>query len=137
MNKKIIIQRFGEMPILLKFICSISLFAILFALVSIVPILTYQIEGQTVTYSDWWKSGAGISATVLGISLFYTGIGILNKKQWSRYMFPIILAISSILPPFFDIAQTVVYSVWNLLWCMLLIGYLFKSKAVIKYYKNA
>lgn len=135
LNKKIIIQRFGEMPIPLRLICFISLLAIIFAFGSIVPLSTYRIDGQTVTYSDWWKSGAGIYATALGISLFYSGIGILNKKNWSRYTFPIILIIFSILPPFSNFDETVVHGLWNFLWCMLLIGYLSKSKAVTEYYK--
>ena len=122
------------MPFILKFVCALSIFGILFPAGSIIPVGSYKIDGEVVSYSEWWRSGAGIATIIIGIPLFLTGIGILKKRKWSRYAFPFILACSYLVIPYDQIEVNIVVIVSNSLLSVLLLGYFIKSKAVERYY---
>jgi hypothetical protein len=84
---------FKSMPALLKFLTAQALFSFVFFVVSVIPNDQFSINGRHVTYSEWWSSGAGPFASVLGVFGLYTAWLFLTKGQYARAWYLVFLAI--------------------------------------------
>jgi len=123
--------RVKEMPLLLRFFFIVSICGIFFALFSVIPISSYQIDGQEATYQEWWSSGVGLAATAIGILLFISGIGIYKKKNWAKFTF-----LSSFLISFLSdyiLPQKGMIFILTF-WTLFCVWYLFIKKSVRNYF---
>ena len=89
---------FTSMPWALRLIAGFCLLGVGFTGV-ILPFMKFHINGEEVTYNQFWASGVGLEAFALGISLFVTGIGICLKRTWSRYLLVFVIISFSVLLP--------------------------------------
>jgi hypothetical protein len=89
---------FKSMPALLKFLTAQALFSFVFFVVSVIPNDQFSINGRHVTYSEWWSSGAGPFASVLGVFGLYTAWLFLTKGQYARAWYLVFLALAFVAP---------------------------------------
>jgi hypothetical protein len=77
-------RNFNEMPWLLRLLTVQALIMVLFLVGSILPVWSFGIDGRFVTYEEWWRSGAGIFASIVGILFPISGYLLLNKNKYAR-----------------------------------------------------
>ena len=93
---------FGGMPKLLKFLTAHAACCFVFLAISVIPIDSYAIQGQHVTYAEWWSSGAGVLASLLGIVGPFAAWALASKRPYARLVYLSFLALTFIAPcPFF------------------------------------
>jgi len=93
---------FGSMPKLLKFLTAHAACCFVFLAISVIPIDSYAIQGQHVTYAEWWSSGAGALASLLGIVGPFAAWALASKRPYARLVYLGFLALAFIAPcPFF------------------------------------
>lgn len=93
---------FGSMPKLLKFLTAHAACCFVFLVISVIPIDSYAIQGQHVTYAEWWSSGAGVLASLLGIVGPFAAWALASKRPYARAVYLVFLALAFIAPcPFF------------------------------------
>ena len=127
----IIYFRIKEMPFLLRFFFVFCMLSILFTVGSIIPMVHYQVEGQEITYQEWWASGNGIAMASTGLLFFITGIGIFRKTKWARIAF----LFSIFIPVFLTPVRPPVDYILGLLAYIVIFGcYLFLKKSVKNYF---
>ncbi len=102
-----------------------------FSIVATIPITTYKINDQEITYQEWWVSGYGVTSTIMGLLFFITGIGIFKKKKWARIAFLFSLFIAIFLLP---VRPPVDYIFAMVVWISICGCYLFLRKSVKKYF---
>jgi hypothetical protein len=91
-------KNFSMMPNLLKFITAHALGCLLFLLFSIIPHDSFLINGQNVSYHEWWASGAGVSASLIGILLPIGGLGLLKNIRQARRIYITALILATAIP---------------------------------------
>ena len=89
---------FKTMPGLLKFLTAQALFSFVFCIISAIPNEQLSINGRHVTYAEWWSSGAGPFASVLGIVGLFTALLFLKKGQYARVWYLVFLALAFVAP---------------------------------------
>ena len=75
---------FSAMPSLLKFLTAHSLASFVLLVASVVPNSSFAIDGHPVSYSEWWSSGAGPLASLLGVILPISGYLLLKGHPMAR-----------------------------------------------------
>ncbi|MCP3701349.1 MAG: hypothetical protein GY954_00245 [Alteromonas sp.] len=127
-------NNFKSMPTLLKFFTAHALACVAFLFGSIIPHNSFSINGQPVTYSEWWSSGTGIYVSLLGTIMAVAGYLLLTKKQYSRQIYLFVLSLGLVVPylKFGDniLAATGVFFV------LLIAGYLFLRAPVREYFTS-
>jgi len=126
-----------EMPFFLKLITIFCLCGIFFIAGSILPMGSYQLYYDKVTFSQFWTSGAGIIFFITGIVLFASGIGFIMKVKWARILFLSLLPIQIILMVILKLGQTkeLFQMLISFLLVLLIFGlYLFRRKTVREYF---
>ena len=91
-------SNFNSMPKILKFLTAHSMFCFVFFIISVVPSDSFSINGRHVTYAEWWSSGAGIFASLLGITGPIVGWSLLTKQPQARSWYLLFLAVACIVP---------------------------------------
>ena len=81
------------MPFLFKVIFLYCMSGILFVVGSALPFANFYIENQKVTYKEWWLSGAGFIALLIGMILIVIGIGIFKRRVWAGMTFNAVFAL--------------------------------------------
>lgn len=130
-------QAIGEMPFFLKLITVFCLFGIFFIAGSIIPIGSYKIYDEKITFVEFWTNGAGIIFFITGIVLFASGVGFIKKLKWSRVLFLSLLPIQIIVMVILKMAQAkeLFQMSISFLFLLLLFGlYLFHRKTVKDYF---
>jgi hypothetical protein len=89
---------FSAMPGLLKFLTAHSLAAIVLLVVSVVPHDSFFIDGRHVSYSEWWSSGAGPLASLLGILLPISGYLFLTRHRTARVTYLTTASVALVCP---------------------------------------
>jgi hypothetical protein len=79
-------RNFNKMPTLLKFLTAHAL-AMSAALFSVIPVFSFGIGNKPVSYAEWWSSGAGISASIIGIVLPISGYMLLDRNKHARIVY--------------------------------------------------
>jgi len=80
-------ENFISMPIILKFITGHAIACFMLFIGSVIPHDSFNINGQSVTYYEWWASGAGIGASSIGLLFSFAAWHILNKSKYSRHIY--------------------------------------------------
>lgn len=94
-------KNFDSMPKLLKFLTAHAMFCIAFLICSVIPQSGFSINGNEVTFSQWWSSGAGVFASLLGIAGPLVAYGFLTKSRHSRPAYAGFLMLAFVLTPIF------------------------------------
>jgi hypothetical protein len=115
---------FKSMPRVLKFITAHALCCFAFLVMSVVPNDFLYLNGQNVTYSEWWSSGAGPFASLIGIVGPIVGWLLLSKKPHARAEYLAFSALALIVP--FPLMGD---------WATALIGVLFVCAEALYLYK--
>ena len=93
---------FGDMPKLLKFLTAHAACCFAFFVISVINIDSYAIQGRHVRYAEWWSSGAGIFASLIGLVGLFVAWALTSKKLYARPAYLGFLALAFIAPcPFF------------------------------------
>jgi hypothetical protein len=77
-------NNYKSMPNLLKFLTAHALACIVFLIGSVIPHNSFSISGRQVTYLEWWGSGAGVYASVIGIILPISAWLLLSRSCHAR-----------------------------------------------------
>lgn len=92
---------FKSMPRFLKFLTALALFTFLFFVFSVFPIESFSINGRNVTYSEWWSSGVGPFASLLGVYGLFAGWLLLAKRPHARVCYLVFLILGLVVPYLF------------------------------------
>jgi hypothetical protein len=98
----------------------------------VVPNDSLAIEGRHVTYAEWWSSGAGFFASLVGVFGLSAGVALLRKKPWARLLYLGFATIGLVIPypvlgnPAMGLVGALVVAAAGL--------YLFKSGSVTAYF---
>lgn len=127
-------ENFKSMPIILKFLTAHALACIAFLIGSILPHDSFSMNGRSVTYSEWWNSGIGIYASILGALMAIAGYLLVSKKRYSRQVYLGILSFGLIAPYIkwgkYELAG------FGVLTISVIAGYLFFKASVIEYFAS-
>ena len=93
---------FGSMPKLLKFLTAHAACCFVFVVISVININSYAIQGRHVTYAEWWSSGAGVFASLIGLVGPVVAWLLVSKQPYARPAYLGFLALAFVAPcPFF------------------------------------
>jgi hypothetical protein len=123
---------FGGMPKLLKFLTVHAACCLILFFISVIPIDSYAIQGRHVTYAEWWSSGAGVLACLIGLVGPFVAWALASKKPYARAMYLGFLALALVAPcPFLGMLAYVLPG-------LLVVGvgalYLYKWRSVQAYF---
>ena len=92
------------MPTLLKFLTAHAFACFALLVGSVVPHRSFSIDGHAVSYTEWWSSGVGPFASLLGIVGPIVGVLLATKSQKARPAYLGFLALGLIVPyPFMGV----------------------------------
>ena len=91
-------NNFKAMPTILKFLTAHALFSFLFLIGSIIPHDSFSINGQSVSYSEWWSSGVGPYASSLGILMPIVGFLLIARTRYARIIYLMVISLGLIVP---------------------------------------
>ena len=91
-------ENFKSMPVLLKFLTAHAFACFAFLLVSVIPNNSFSIDGHAASYAEWWSSGAGPFASLLGLVGPIIGVLLVTKSQNARPAYLGFLALGLIVP---------------------------------------
>jgi hypothetical protein len=77
-------DNFKSMPIFMKFITAHALSCVVFLLGSVIPHRAFSISGRPVTLQEWWSTGAGLYASLIGIILPFGALLFLQRSCYAR-----------------------------------------------------
>ncbi len=128
-----------QMPRMLKLLTVFCFAGVLFAVGAATPGGNFTINGRAVTYSEFWRSGAGPLFVLIGVILPITGYAFVKRKSWGRFLFAGLLVainIATMVMDEFMTAELVSPSdfVWSLASMALLVWYLFFKQSVKDYF---
>ncbi|MFA5354732.1 MAG: hypothetical protein WC291_10925 [Thermodesulfovibrionales bacterium] len=89
--------RFKEMPFFLRIITAASPLGPLVGILSLIPLVTYRINDQVVTYREFWRSGAAFNAILIGLTFSVIGGGIFMRSQWVRKLILALVVVQDVL----------------------------------------
>ena len=120
------------MPKILRWFTRMCFAFALFLPLSLIPAGGRYINGQQVTFEEFWRRGGGPIFFVAGILFPIAGYGFVRAQSWSRYLFAalqIAIPISSLLLGGLD------WQVWLAVgWSAFVIYYLFWVSSVREYF---
>ncbi|THD03733.1 hypothetical protein [Rhodanobacter lindaniclasticus] len=97
-------ENFGGMPKLLKFLTAHAAFCIVFLAMSVIPNDSLFIQGRHVGYAEWWSSGAGVFASLIGLVGPFVAWTLVSKKPYARSVYLAFLVLAFVVPyPFFGL----------------------------------
>jgi hypothetical protein len=100
---------FSGMPKLLKFLTAHAAFCFVFFAMSVIPGDSFSIQGRHVTYAEWWSSGAGVFASLIGLVGPFIAWALASKRPYARSGYLFFLALAFVAPcPFFGMLPYVV-----------------------------
>ena len=97
-------ENFRSMPPLLKFLTAHAFACFAFLVGSVIPHHSFSINGHAASYAEWWSSGAGPFASLLGIVGPVIGMLLVTKSHNARAAYLGFLALGLIAPyPFMGV----------------------------------
>jgi hypothetical protein len=119
---------------LLKLMTGHALVCVILFIVSLLPYDSYGIDGRQVSRAEWWSSGAGPLASLIGLFGFAAGCALLKKANYSRQLYLAFLTGGFVVPyPFIGEAW---FSLIGIFIVTAAGVYLFKNKAVASYFER-
>ena len=136
MNIATLRSNYKTMPWLLKCFTGAFLCFIVFLPVSLMPFLNFSINGESVTYAEFWSRGGGLVFCSIGIFCPMLGIGFLSKNKYARMTPALLVTIPStvivltfakdiFLELVFELVAISAFTVW----------YFYYKKSVIAYFE--
>jgi hypothetical protein len=99
---------------------------------SVIPNDSLSIDGHHVAYAEWWSSGFGPFASLVGISGVAAGWSLLSKRKIARATYLGFLALGMVLPyPFMGVP---VYALIGVGVVAIAAAYLYRSQKVGRYF---
>ena len=93
---------FSSMPKLLKLLTANAAFCFVFFAMSVIPNDSLYIQGRHVGYAEWWSSGAGVFASLIGLVEPFVAWALASKQPCARAAYLGFLALAFVAPcPFF------------------------------------
>jgi hypothetical protein len=129
-------NNFKSMPLILKLLTVHSLMCSMAFVFSIIPNESLSINGQPVTYAQWWASGVGAFASVVGLSLPLAAWLILRKSSVARPMYLACLIFALVLP-YLIFWRSYANAAAGILLVALAALYLYKRQPVLAYFGGA
>ena len=123
---------FKEMPTVLTFLTVHALFCIVLLIISFIPDLPINMDGQEVTIGELWIKGYGVGMALIGLIMPICGVLIINRAKYSRHLYLLFSSIFMATPLTFQTDIPLV--VFSLCFSLLMMWYLFFNKAVRKFY---
>lgn len=129
---------FKSIPPVLGVIMLFLLLGVLFVVGPCLPFVTYQVNQETVTQAQFWRSGAGPATVGSGILMVTVAVATLCRKRWAR---PALIGLA----PGILLVQTAFFGDWSNFWgpfaaCWVislpLAFYLYKSSVVRTFFGN-
>jgi len=80
-------KNFKDMPFFMKLLVFHGLMFFIGGITSLFPIFSFSVDGNEVTYSDWWLLGAGIKFFIVSVSLGGCAICLLKKEKYARIFY--------------------------------------------------
>lgn len=100
---------FSGMPKLLKFLTAHAAVCVAFLAISVIPNDSLSIQGRHVGYAEWWSSGAGVFASLIGLVGPFAAWALVSKKPYTRSAYLAFLVLGLVVPyPFFGMPAYVV-----------------------------
>jgi hypothetical protein len=128
-------SNFSAMPGLLKFLTAHALGMSVLLVASVVPHDSFVMYGQPVSYAEWWRSGAGPFASLLGIILPISAIFFLRRDSRGRIIYLASLSIAMIVPYF--IHRKPASAAIGVLLVTFGIWYLYRKATVVAYFTTS
>jgi hypothetical protein len=127
-------SNFKAMPLLMKWVTAHALLCFGLLISSLVPHDSFSIDGHHVSYSEWWSSGAGPFASLLGVIMPFAAYLLLVRARCARITYLAALSIGLILPYIywrqFGLASFGMFVIGLIGW------YLYGKKTVQKYFSS-
>src|SRR3954452_11137130 len=122
------------MPYGLRMIAVGCFVGALFLVLAVVPGGGHWINGEAVSFTEFWRRGGGPLFLVVGILLPVIGYGIVTRQRWSRSWFAGFLIITALFSVTFhpEWADLV-----GLLFTAFLVWYLFRRRTVRAYFDRS
>jgi hypothetical protein len=89
---------FWAMPKLLRLMTVHALACAMFFVMSVVPNGSFAIDGHPVSQAQWWSSGAGPLASLLGLLGLASGAALLIKSKRARLLYLAFLVAGLVAP---------------------------------------
>ena len=127
-----------ELPFLLRLLCKGGMVAgpILFVFL-VVPIMDWTVNGHQMSYSDLWRSGAGMSALLLICLVTFGTWGMAARLGWSRWALVLAPVLSIILFPKSLVPNLGFALINGLVTAVIIYGCLFHLKPVQVYFSKS
>jgi hypothetical protein len=129
-------QNFKSMPTILRFITGHALACICLLLGSIIPHDSFSINGQPATYAEWWGSGAGILASILGIIFPIAGYLFLIRSNRARLIYLVGFFIAAISPLLYFGQIQIIEALGGIIFMAIFGWYLYKANSVQTYFES-
>lgn len=100
-----------DMPIGLRLLTFACFGFALFLPLSLLP-FGHRINGEEVSFTEFWRRGGGPAFFIAGILFPITGYGFLRARSWSRYLFVGISIALAILSAFGSLPDALMGLVW-------------------------
>jgi hypothetical protein len=126
------LENFKSMPTFLKLFTFHGFGCSILFLVSVMPRDHFSIDGRAVTYAEWWSSGLGVIASVLGLAMTLAAWLFITKRPLGRVLYLACFGGTLILSLLFSrefIAALMGFGV-----TVVLARYLFVNQAVCSYF---
>lgn len=120
-----------DMPVGLRMIMRGCFIGVLFIPLALLPTGGHWINGEAISFTEFWHRGGGLMFLVAGTLLPLIGHGIATRKSWSRYAFLGFLIITLV---FSITAQPLWDDLISLLFLPLIVWYLFWRHSVRDYF---
>ena len=129
-------KNFKSMPLVLKFLTVHGLLCFMAFAFSIIPNHSLSIDEQPVTYAQWWASGVGVFASIVGLLLPLSAWLILRKSSIARPMYLACLTFALGVPYLF-FWRRYGNAFAGVLFVALITLYLYKRNPVLVYFGGA
>jgi len=93
-----VLENFKSMPKQLKFLTAFGLACFAFLVGPLIPNTALSINGRAVSSAEWWSSGVGVFASLVGLAGPIAGLLLLRKSRYARQAYLGFLALGLIVP---------------------------------------
>lgn len=123
---------FNSMPRLLRILTAIAACCLMFLVMSVIPKASFAINGQHVTFAQWWSTGAGPFASLTGIFGPLVAWSLVAKWQYARPGCLAFLTFLFVIPYLFFGAPS--YALFGIMVVALAWYYLYRWPSVQSYF---
>lgn len=127
-------KNFCSMPKLLKFLVAHSALCFVFFAASVIPNDSFSIQGRHVSQAEWWSSGAGVFASLIGLAGPFAAWAMASKQSYARATYLAFLGLGFVAPCVF--LGMLAYVLPGLIVMGIGALYLYKWRSVQRYFSR-